>query len=145
MGKLAEQRGWRKVAAAAMVIGAAGVALTLTQSLVLVIIGLGLVILAAFTSQTAAALGQGTSTETDKGLASAIYFSMYYAAGSIAGYVPGLAWERFGWGGVASAALGSYALGLAAAIGGALLMRRIGTGRASISLPLERIESEEST
>ncbi len=145
MGKLAEQRGWRKVAAAAMVIGAAGVALTLTQSLVLVIIGLGLVILAAFTSQTAAALGQGTSTETDKGLASAIYFSMYYAAGSIAGYVPGLAWERFGWGGVASAALGSYALGLVAAVGGALLMRRIGTGRASISLPLERIESEEST
>lgn len=125
IGKLAERHGWRRVAAAAMLAGGTGILLTLTSSLPLVIAGLGLVIFSAFTGQTAAMLGQGTSTDMDKGLASALYFSVYYAAGSLAGYLPGLAWESYGWTGVASTALGSYAFGLTAAVGGALLVRRL--------------------
>lgn len=125
IGKLAERRGWRKVAGAAMLTGIAGVLLTLTSSLPVVLAGLGLIIFAAFSGQTAAALGQGTSTDADKGLASALYFSTYYAAGSLAGYLPGLAWESYGWKGVAATALGSYAFGLAAVVGGAVLVRRL--------------------
>lgn len=148
MGRLSERFGWRRVAASAMVMGSGGIALTLTHVLVLVIVGLGLVIFTAFTVQTAAALGQGTSTTTDKGLASAVYFSLYYAAGSAAGYFPGLAWESFGWGGVAVTAFGSYVFGLVATVGGAFLLRRRAHGRgrgpASISLNGERPESEEA-
>lgn len=130
-GRLAERLGWRCVAGSAMLIGTAGVLLTLTRSLPLVIVGLGGVIVAAFTGQTAAMLGQGTSTETDKGLASALYFSSYYAAGALAGYFPGLAWESFGWGGVAVTAFGSYGVGLLAAVGGVLVVRRLARRRAA--------------
>ncbi len=149
IGKLAERRGWRRVSAVALVVGAIGVGLTLTSSLPVVVVGLGLVILAAFSGQTAALLGQGTSTETDKGLASALYFSLYYAAGSLAGYLPGLAWESYGWDGVAITAFGSYAFGLVSVVAGALVLRRIArratTQGSSISLTGERPEPEEAT
>ena len=145
MGKLADRHGWRRVAAAAMAAGASGVALTLAGSLVLVVVGLGLVILSAFTAQVACSLGQGTSTVTDKGLASAFYFSLYYGSGAFAGYLPGLAWESYGWGGVASAAFGSYVFGLVAVVGGALLLRRLARRQGSVSLAGERPESEEAT
>lgn len=148
MGRLAEGHGWRKVAAAAMCLGVCGIVLTLTHVLVLVIVGLGIVIFTAFTVQTAASVGQGTSTTADKGLASAVYFTVYYAAGSIAGYAPGLAWESFGWIGVASSALGSYAVGLVATVGGALLLRHLaGRRRAAVAdnrLDARRPDSEES-
>ena len=75
--------------------------------------------------QVSASLGQGTSTETNKGLASALYFSAYFTAGALAGYLPGLAWEGFGWTGVAVTAIGTYGLGLCAVVGGALLVRRL--------------------
>lgn len=124
-GKLAERHGWRRVSASAMALGTTGVLLTLTSSLPLVIVGLALVMVAAFTGQTAAALGQGTSTATDKGLASALYFSLYFTAGAAAGYFPGLAWEAFGWSGVAVTAFGSYGTGLAAVVVGVLVLRRM--------------------
>ena len=124
-GKLAERRGWRRVSGAAMLIGATGVALSLTHTLPLVIVGLALVMLSAASGQVSAALGQGTSTETNKGLASALYFSAYFTAGALAGYLPGLAWEGFGWNGVATAAFGTYAAGLLAVLGGALVVRRL--------------------
>ena len=125
VGKLAERRGWRRVSGSAMLIGATGVLLTLTHSLALVIVGLALVMMSALSGQVSAALGQGTSTETNKGLASALYFSAYFSAGALAGYLPGLAWEGFGWSGVALTAIGTYGLGLVAVVGGALLVRRL--------------------
>ena len=125
VGHLAERRGWRRVAGSAMLIGAAGVLLTLTRSLPLVIVGLALVMVSAMSGQVSAALGQGTSTETNKGLASALYFSAYFTAGALAGYLPGLAWEGFGWSGVALTAIGSYGVGLVAVVGGALVLRRL--------------------
>lgn len=130
-GRLAERHGWRRVAGSAMLIEAVGVLFTLTRSLPLVIVGLGFVILSAFTGQTAAMLGQGTSTETDKGLASALYFSSYYTVGALAGYFPGLAWESFGWDGVAVTAFGSYGVGLLAVVGGALVVRRLARRQAA--------------
>jgi MFS transporter, YNFM family, putative membrane transport protein len=46
--------------------------------------------------------------------ASAVYFTLYYVAGAAAGFLPGLAWEQWGWPGVALAALAALAVGLAA-------------------------------
>jgi MFS transporter, YNFM family, putative membrane transport protein len=118
-GRLAGSRGWRIVALGGLGLAAAGVALSLTDSLPLVLIGLALITLGNFSGVTAAQLGVAESTEHDRGLASALYFSAYYIAGALGGYVPGLAFERWHWTGVASLALGAYALGVAAIIRGA--------------------------
>src|SRR5919107_362268 len=37
--------------------------------------------------------------------ASAMYFSVYYASGALGGYLPGLAWEHWKWGGVVAGCL----------------------------------------
>ena len=57
--------------------------------------------LANFSGVTAAQLGVAGSGSVDRGAASAVYFSLYYAIGSLGAYLPGLAWERYGWEGVA--------------------------------------------
>lgn len=43
-----------------------------------------------------------------------MYFSVYYLAGAIGGYVPGLAWEEGGWTGVLALALAAQLTGMAA-------------------------------
>ena len=34
-----------------------------------------------------------------------MYFSVYYGSGALGGYLPGLAWERWQWNGVAAGCL----------------------------------------
>jgi YNFM family putative membrane transporter len=118
-GRLAGRRGWRTVALGGLALAAAGVGLSLVDVLPLVLIGLALITLGNFSGVTAAQLGVAGSTEQDRGLASALYFSAYYVAGALGGYLPGLAFERWEWPGVASLALGAYAVGIAAVIRGA--------------------------
>jgi YNFM family putative membrane transporter len=67
-----------------------------------------------FTGYTATQLGVGDVARADRGAASALYFSTYYGAGALGAYVPGLAWEHWGWPGVAVLGLGSLALAAAA-------------------------------
>ena len=67
--------------------------------------------LAMFAGSTAATLGVVTASDTDRGLASAIYFSCYYFSGAFAGFLPGLAWQVFEWPGVVG--LGLVAVGTA--------------------------------
>ena len=62
---------------------------------------------AMFTGYTATQLGVSDVARIDRGAATALYFSIYYASGALGAYVPGLAWERFGWGGVAFVGLGA--------------------------------------
>jgi len=45
--------------------------------------------------------------------ASAVYFTLYYAGGALAGFVPGLAWQAWEWPGVAGLALAALGIGLA--------------------------------
>jgi YNFM family putative membrane transporter len=113
-GRLAGARGWRPVTLGGLVVAAAGAALSLTELLPLVLVGLALITLGNFSGVTAAQLGVVSSTATDRGLASALYFSVYYVAGSLGGYLPGLAFERWEWPGVAALALAAYAAGIAA-------------------------------
>lgn len=49
---------------------------------------------------TAAQLGVAGATDSDRGVASAMYFSGYYVAGALGAHVPGLAWEQWHWTGV---------------------------------------------
>ena len=110
-GRAADRRGWRAVALAGIGVAAAGVGLSLLDELPLVLLGLALITLGNFSGVTAAQLGVAASTEQDRGLASALYFSAYYVAGALGSYVPGLAFERWEWPGVAGLALAAYAIG----------------------------------
>jgi hypothetical protein len=76
-----------------------------------------------FSGVTALQLGIGAAAPVDRGAASAVYFSVYYGAGALGGYVPGLAWQAWHWPGVAGAGLA------AAAVAGASLLSSRGIGR----------------
>ena len=95
-------------------LAAAGLVLTLPARLPTLVFGLALVTLANWAGVTAAQLGVAAASDVDRGTASAVYFSLYYLTGALGGYLPGLAWERFHWVGVA--VTGWVALAVAAAI-----------------------------
>jgi YNFM family putative membrane transporter len=113
-GRVADRLGWRVVALAGLAIASAGVTLSLVDFLPLVIAGLALITFGNFSGMTGAQLGVAGSTEQDRGLAAALFFSAYYVAGALGGYLPGLAFERWEWPGVVAMALGVYAVGAAA-------------------------------
>ena len=113
-GRVADRVGWRRLTATMIGVSTAGLLLTLFDTLVLLVLGLALVAAAMFTGYTATQLGVGDVAQTDRGSASALYFSMYYGAGALGAYVPGLAWERWGWGGVATVGLVTLTLAAAA-------------------------------
>lgn len=115
-GRQADRRGWRAVALAGLGVAAAGVGLSLVDVLAPAVLGLALITLGNFSGVTAAQLGVAAATERDRGLASALYFSSYYLAGALGSYVPGLAFERWEWPGVAALALGAYAIGALAVV-----------------------------
>jgi YNFM family putative membrane transporter len=115
-GRIAGRRGWRVVALGGLGLAAAGIGLSLVDVLALALPGLALVTLGNFSGVTAAQLGVAAATEQDRGLASALYFSAYYLAGALGGYLPGLAWEAWQWPGVAALALAAYVIGAAAVV-----------------------------
>ena len=115
-GRLADHAGWRAVALGGLVCAASGIGLSLTSALPLVIGGLALVTLGNFSGVTAAQLGVAGSTEQDRGLASALYFSAYYLSGAVGSYLPGLAYQAWEWPGVAALAFGAYATGATAVL-----------------------------
>jgi MFS transporter, YNFM family, putative membrane transport protein len=55
-------------------------------------------------------VGVAIASESDQGTASAIYYSCYYTGGAVAAYLPGVAWQWWGWPGVTGSALGVVAL-----------------------------------
>jgi MFS transporter, YNFM family, putative membrane transport protein len=109
-GRLADRIGWRRLALGALAVTAVGLALTLPARLPTLVLGLALVTAANWAGVTAAQLGVAAATDVDRGAASAVYFSLYYLTGAVGGYLPGLAWERYRWNGVASAGLVALAL-----------------------------------
>ena len=114
-GRLADHAGWRAVAAGAAALALAGLALSLADWLPAIVAGLGLVTLAMFSAVPAAQLGLSEAAHTDRGVASAMYFTAYYLAGALGSWAPGLAWEAWAWPGVAAVVAVPIAAGLAAA------------------------------
>ncbi|MCY7302682.1 MAG: hypothetical protein LH654_06535, partial [Thermoleophilia bacterium] len=112
-GRLADRVGWRRLALGTVGLSATGLLLTLPDVLPLLVIGLACIAGAMFTGYTATQLGVSDVARIDRGAATALYFGIYYAGGALGAYVPGLAWQEWGWGGVA--ATGFVALALAAA------------------------------
>lgn len=71
----------------------------------LLVIGLACVAGAMFTGYTATQLGVSDVARVDRGAATALYFGVYYTGGALGAYLPGLAWQEWGWGGVATVGL----------------------------------------
>jgi YNFM family putative membrane transporter len=117
-GRLSDRFGWRRVAAGALTLALVGVAISLPSTFPTLVLGLALVILGMFGGVTAAQLGVADVTETNRGVGTALYFTAYYVAGALAGFVPGLAWQAWRWPGVAALAGGALAIGLTAALAG---------------------------
>jgi MFS transporter, YNFM family, putative membrane transport protein len=99
-GTLADRIGWRRLAFSALAVTAAGLALTLPAHLPALVLGLALITLANWAGVTAAQIGVAEASDVDRGTATALYYSLYYFTGALGGYLPGLAWEHFHWGGV---------------------------------------------
>jgi YNFM family putative membrane transporter len=114
VGRLAERLGSVRLAAAGLLLAACGLLVTLPDFLPTLVLGLALFVVANFAGVTAAQLGVTESTAVDRGVASAVYFSLYYTMSAVGGYLPGLAWQRWGWAGVATTALVAMVLGAAA-------------------------------
>ena len=96
----------------------AGLLLTLPDVLPLLVIGLACIAGAMFTGYMATQLGVSDVARVDRGAATALYFCFYYGAGALGAYLPGLAWQEWGWGGVATTGLVALLLaagGIAAA------------------------------
>ena len=116
-GRLAGRHGWRRVAFVSVLLHIVGLSLTLIPFLPLVVFGLALVALGNFSAVTALQVGVAASAAASRGMASALYFSLYYASGGVGGYVPGLAWEAFRWTGVVLLAIGVLTVGMVALAG----------------------------
>lgn len=113
-GRLADRLGWCRLALLGLCSSATGVLLSLPATIVTLGLALTLVISGMFVGVTSAQLGVLEAGEVDRGVASAVYFTLYYAAGAAAGFLPGLAWERWAWPGVAACAAAALAVGFGA-------------------------------
>jgi YNFM family putative membrane transporter len=129
-GRLAERHGWRAVCLGGLLLCAGGLTLSLVDVLAVVIAGLALVTLGNFSAVTAAQLGVAGSTDRDRGLASAVYYSSYYVAGALGSYLPGLAWESGGWSGVWALDVAAYLIALTAIVAAATRARALSPARA---------------
>ena len=83
---------------------------TLPDVLPLLVLGLACIAGAMFTGYTATQLGVSDVASFDRGAATALYFGIYYGGGALGAYLPGLAWQEWGWGGVAATGIGALAV-----------------------------------
>jgi YNFM family putative membrane transporter len=113
-GRIGGRIGWNRVALGSILLAAVGIALSVSASLPLLCLGLMLLAIGQFCGITSTQLGVALSASDDRGRATALYYSVFYVCGGLAGYLPGLAWEAWGWNGVAALALMTFSVGITA-------------------------------
>jgi MFS transporter, YNFM family, putative membrane transport protein len=110
-GRLARTFPPRLIMGVGLAAGAVGALATLAGPLPVVVAGLFVFVGGAYTAQAIAPSFVNASARTAKGAASALYVSFYYVGGTFGSFLPGLAWQRWGWPGVIAACVA--ALGVA--------------------------------
>lgn len=118
VGRLVDRIGWRPVVGVSLAVCAGGLVLTFPSSIVVIVIGLAAFTLANFAGVTAAQVGIAEATDVDRGAATAVYYSLYYASGALGGYLPGLAWQAWHWNGVALVGLSVLSVGAITLVSG---------------------------
>jgi YNFM family putative membrane transporter len=108
-GAIADRIGWRSTLGGALTASLLALPLSLVGTLPTIVVALAVLTVGMFSGATAAQIGVATASESDRGTASAIYYSSYYTCGAVAAYLPGIAWEWWGWPGVTGVALGVLA------------------------------------
>ncbi len=101
-GRLGKGRPQVDLVKVAACLGVAGTALTLSPSLGWIVAGLALSSTAVFLAQAAANAFITANARHNKAAALGLYLTCYYLGGSLGAFVPGAAWERWGWPGCAA-------------------------------------------
>jgi YNFM family putative membrane transporter len=108
-GAVADRIGWRATLFGALTGSLLALPISLVGTLPAIVAALAVLTVAMFSGATAAQIGVATASKSDQGTASAIYYSCYYTCGAVAAYLPGVAWQWWGWPGVTGVALGALA------------------------------------
>jgi MFS transporter, YNFM family, putative membrane transport protein len=132
-GRFADRAGWRAAGLAAIACAMTGLVFSLPAFLPTLVVGLGLMTFAMFSGATALQLGVLASAVTDRGAAAALYFCVYYTSGALGAYLPGLAWQAWGWNGVAACGLGALTVAVVLLSSTGRASSRPGGGRPSRS------------
>ena len=132
-GRLADSMGRPRVLVAAVLVMAAGLALTVPDRLTLVIVGLVVFTTGFFAAHAVASGWMPVVAAPYRTRGSALYVCAYYAGSSVFGALLGLAWTDAGWAGVAAGVGALTALALVAVGGGrrrhAAARLRVAAGR----------------
>jgi MFS transporter, YNFM family, putative membrane transport protein len=112
-GRVVERAGWLATSTAALAAALAGTLIGLPDVLPLAVLGLAVLTVGMFIGTVSAQVAVGSVVRTRLGTASAIYYSVYYAAGALGAFVPGVAWESAGWVGVVGCTGAALTLGIA--------------------------------
>jgi YNFM family putative membrane transporter len=113
-GRLSTRFGGRAVMATGFVIAIAGVLGTQAPLLAAIVLSLIVLCVGMFTVQSTAPAFVNANALGAKGAAGALYVTFYYVGASLGSYLPGYAWQLWGWPGVAAACCAALILGLAA-------------------------------
>ncbi len=112
-GALSGRVGRRAVMAAGLSIAAAGILGTLVHSLPGIVVSLVVLCVGMFAVQSTAPAFVNANAAGGKGAAGALYVTFYYVGASVGSFLPGYAWQAWGWPGVAGSCLAALAVGLA--------------------------------
>jgi YNFM family putative membrane transporter len=96
-GRLADRFGRRRVLPPAVLVAAAGVAVTALRPLPLVVLGIAVLTIGFFAAHSVASSWVGRRAHTAPAQASALYLLAYYAGSSVAGPLGGAAWDAGRW------------------------------------------------
>jgi YNFM family putative membrane transporter len=113
-GRLASRFGGLAVMAAGLSVAIAGVLGTLVAALPAILLSLVVLCVGMFTVQSTAPAFVNANARGAKGAGGALYVSFYYVGASLGSYLPGFAWQHWGWPGVAASCAAALLLGLAA-------------------------------
>jgi YNFM family putative membrane transporter len=116
MGDLAARLGRRRVLWMSLAIGVAGTLVTLPDYLPTVVLGVAMVTWSFFGAHSIASSWVGLRAHQNRAQASALYLFFYYVGSSLNGWMGGLAYQHWGWPGVATMMGALLGLALLAAI-----------------------------
>ncbi len=113
-GKISGRVGRRAVMAVGLTIAAAGILGTLVHSLPAIVVSLVVLCVGMFAVQSTAPAFVNANAAGAKGAAGALYVTFYYVGASVGSFLPGYAWQAWGWPGVAGSCVTALAVGLLA-------------------------------